>query len=80
MCCRRKRAQIASSSSATKDSRTPKCAAASDATHAQVEVFVNQFTFVTIQFALLFVQFAGIPLLLLFAVIDEFLSHRGVAC
>jgi hypothetical protein len=36
-------------------------------------MLVNDFTFVLVQFTVLCVQFLGIPLLLLFIVIDELL-------
>jgi hypothetical protein len=38
-------------------------------------ILVTDFPFVLVQFTVLCVQFIGIPLLLLFVVIDEFLSR-----
>jgi hypothetical protein len=48
---------------------------ASELTHSLETMLVTDFPFVLAQFAVLCVQFIGIPLLLLFVVIDEFLSR-----
>jgi hypothetical protein len=47
----------------------------SELTHSLETMLVNDFPFVLLQFTVLCVQFIGIPLLLLFVVIDEFLSR-----